>query len=208
MTSTCISHWPKPAWPASTNRDAARFASHRRRRHRCLRPSAARTGSCCLGTRPKRVPASTRARARAGPDALRLWVPKSFRETRWRSSNHPARLLVALTSFLRAHAHSILQRKAGMSGFQHLYSTALTSTDNGGSSDAGSRPCKQRCSRMPNCVGESVMLHASTANVSRPRPAIAGGSTRAGRSREAKSSGRSRGAQRFFPPPDPWTMAR
>ena len=50
---------------------------------------------------------------------------------------------------------------------------------------------------MPDCVGESVTLHASTANVSRPRPAIACGSTRAGRSREAKLSGRSRGAQRF-----------
>jgi hypothetical protein len=45
-----------------------------------------------------------------------------------------------LDVLLRAHAHSILQQQAGMSGFQHSYSTALTTADNGASSDAGLAP--------------------------------------------------------------------
>jgi hypothetical protein len=41
----------------------------------------ARTGTCCLGIRPKRAYVQERASVRDGVDALRLWVPNSFRET-------------------------------------------------------------------------------------------------------------------------------
>jgi hypothetical protein len=40
----------------------------------------------------------------------------------------------------RPHAHSIFSQQAGMSGFQQTYSIALTTTYNGGSSDAGLMP--------------------------------------------------------------------
>jgi hypothetical protein len=93
-----------------------------------------------------------------------------------------------------------------MSGFQHSYSTALISSENGGPSDAVSRPCKQRCSRMPNGVVYSVTLHARSANfsIALASPAAPHGQV----DLEKPSLADTRAARNGFPPPDPWMMAR
>lgn len=93
-----------------------------------------------------------------------------------------------------------------MSGFQHSYSTALISSENGSPSDAVSRPCKQRCSRMPNGVVYSVTLHARSANVSIALASLAAPHGQV--DLEKPSLADTCAARNGFPPPNPWMMAR